>query len=58
MELFFNKASPLMKKLTEATSPEEKIKVLFFSILNREPTKEELKMCMAELSGSNKINRL
>ena len=46
----FNKASPLMKKLTEATSPEEKIKVLFFSILNREPTKEELKMCMAELS--------
>ena len=39
-----------MKKLTEATSPEEKIKVLFFSILNREPTKEELKMCMAELS--------
>ncbi|MEC8044565.1 MAG: DUF1549 domain-containing protein [Verrucomicrobiota bacterium] len=46
----FNKESPLMKKLTEATSPEEKIKVLFFSILNREPTKEELKMCMAELS--------
>ena len=47
----FNKESPLMKKLSEASEPEEKINVLFLSILNREPTAEELKMCVAELSA-------
>ena len=46
----FNKESPLMKNLSEATEPTEKIKVLFLSILNREPTTEEIKMCMEELS--------
>jgi hypothetical protein len=46
----FNKESPLMKKLSEAMNPQGKIKVLFLSILNREPTSDELKMCMAELS--------
>ena len=46
----FNKESPLMKKLSEAHEPHEKIEVLFLSILNREPTSEELQMCMAELS--------
>ena len=39
-----------MKKLSEAMNPQGKIKVLFLSILNREPTSDELKMCMAELS--------
>ena len=39
-----------MKNLSEATAPTEKIKVLFLSILNREPTTEEIKMCMEELS--------
>ena len=55
----FNKESPLMKKLSEASEPEEKINVLFLSILNREPTAEELKMCMAELSAvaANPIER-
>ena len=46
----FNKESPLMKKLSEAHEPNEKINILFLSILNREPTAEELQMCMAELS--------
>ena len=48
----FNKESPLMKKLSEAIEPQEKIEVLFLSILNREPTSEEIKMCMAELSSA------
>lgn len=46
----FNQESPLMKKLSEAHEPHEKINILFLSILNREPTAEELKFCMAELS--------
>ena len=48
-----------MKKLSEASEPDEKINVLFLSILNREPTAEELKMCMAELSAvaANPIER-
>ena len=41
-----------MKKLSEAIEPKEKIKVLFLSILNREPTPEEMKMCIGELSES------
>ena len=46
----FNKESPLMKKLNEATNAKEKIDVLFLSILNRLPTPEESKLCMSELS--------
>ncbi|MAK45701.1 MAG: hypothetical protein CMI24_00350 [Opitutae bacterium] len=46
----FNKESPLMKKLSEEIEPQEKIEVLFLSILNRVPTPEEMEMCMAELS--------
>lgn len=46
----FNKESPLMKKLDEAISPNDKIDVLFLSILNRMPTSEETRFCMAELS--------
>ena len=34
----FNKESPLMKKLNEATNAKEKIDILFLSILNRLPT--------------------
>jgi hypothetical protein len=41
-----------MKKLSEAIEPKDKIKLLFLSILNREPTSEEMKMCIAELSPS------
>ena len=48
----FNKESPLMKKLSEAIEPKDKIKVLFLSILNRKPTPEEMKMCIGELSQS------
>ena len=39
-----------MKKLDEAISPNDKIDVLFLSILNRMPTSEETRFCMAELS--------
>ena len=39
-----------MKKLSEAIEPQEKIEVLFLSILNREPSPEEMEMCMAQLS--------
>ena len=39
-----------MKKLSEEIEPQEKIEVLFLSILNRVPTPEEMEMCMAELS--------
>jgi len=46
----FNKESPLMKKLNEATNAKEKIDILFLSILNRLPTSEESKLCMSELS--------
>ena len=46
----FNKESPLMKKLNEATNAKEKIDILFLSILNRLPTHEESKLCMSELS--------
>ena len=41
-----------MNKLSEAIEPEDKLKVLFLSILNREPTAEEIEMCLAELSPS------
>ena len=39
-----------MKKLSEANEPQEKIEILFLSILNRKPTSEEIKLCLAELS--------
>ncbi len=48
----FNQASPLMKKLNGTDSPEDKIKVLFLSILNRLPTNDEVQLCMSELSPS------
>ncbi len=46
----FNKNSPLMEDLTEAQSPEEKIEVLFLSILNRRASVDEMQACISDLS--------
>lgn len=46
----FNKNSPFMKKLAKAETPQEKIEVLFLSILNRKPTALEISACIDELS--------
>jgi hypothetical protein len=48
----FNKNSPFMKKLAKAETPQEKIEVLFLSILNRKPTALETSACIDELSPS------
>ena len=53
----FNKESPLMKKLSEAHEPHEKINILFLSILNREPTSEELK-CVWQNFHQQRLIRL
>jgi len=42
----FNPQSPLSKNLSRVHSEEEKINVLFLSILNREPSGEEIKDCL------------
>ena len=42
----FNTRSPLSQNLTRARSEEEKIEVLFLSLLNREPTREEIESCL------------
>jgi hypothetical protein len=42
----FNPQSPLSKNLSRVDSEEEKIKVLFLSILNRKPSSEEIKDCL------------
>ena len=39
-----------MKKLAKAETPQEKIEVLFLSILNRKPTALEISACIDELS--------
>ena len=41
--------SPLTKNVVEAQTPKEKVRVLFLSILNREPSVEEYEACLAEL---------
>ena len=42
-------ASPFVQDLAGAKSVEEKVDVLFLSILNRKPTKDEQKTCLAEI---------
>jgi hypothetical protein len=42
----FSPQSPLSKNLSRVDSEEEKINVLFLSILNREPSKEEIRDCL------------
>jgi hypothetical protein len=52
----FNKNSPLMINLQMATSPQEKIKCLFLSILSRIPTDEEMNMCLTTLTAKPRVN--
>ena len=42
----FSPQSPLSKNLSQANTDEFKIRVLFLSLLNREPTKQETKDCL------------
>jgi len=42
-------ASPFVQDLAGVLSVEEKVDVLFLSILNRKPTEEEKKACLAEI---------
>ncbi len=42
----FSPASPLSQNLARARSEEEKVKVLFLSLLNREPSTEETQDCL------------
>jgi len=42
----FSPQSPLSKNLSQADSDEFKIRVLFLSLLNREPSKQETKDCL------------
>ena len=42
----FSPQSPLSKNLSRVDSEDEKIKVLFLSILNREPSKSEIEDCL------------
>jgi hypothetical protein len=42
-------ASPFVQDLARAKTVEEKVEVLFLSILNRKPTEEEKKTCLAEI---------
>ena len=42
-------ASPFVQDLAGAKSMEEKVEVLFLSILNRKPTEEEKNTCLAEI---------
>ena len=51
----FDPKSPLSKNLLKAESSEEKIKVLFLSILNRNPSSEELTQSLAMVTSSPKV---
>ena len=51
----FDPKSPLSKNLLQAESSEEKIKVLFLSILNRNPSSEELTQSLAMVTSSPKV---
>ena len=42
----FNERSPLSANLSRAESDEDKIEVLFLSLLNREPSEQELEDCL------------
>ena len=51
----FDPRSPLSQNLLKAESTEEKIKVLFLSILNRNPSPEELTQSLAMVTSSPKV---
>ena len=51
----FDPRSPLSQNLLKAESTEEKIKVLFLSILNRNPSAEELTQSLAMVTSSPKV---
>ncbi len=51
----FNPQSPLFKNLSRADTDEYKIQVLFLSLLNREPTKQEIMDCLAEVKAKSEI---
>ena len=51
----FDPRSPLSQNLLKAESTEEKIKVLFLSILNRNPSPEELAQSLAMVTSSPKV---
>lgn len=46
-----NRSSALRLMLVSLKNPEMKIKVLFRAILSREPTEQELEMCLSEIQG-------
>ena len=51
----FSPQSPLSKNLSRVDSEEEKVKVLFLSLLNRKPTKEEIKDCLEIVKGKSTL---
>ena len=51
----FSPQSPLSKNLSRVDSEEEKIKVLFLSILNREPSKGEIEDCLEVVKGKSTL---
>ena len=51
----FSPHSPLSKNLSRVDSEEEKIKVLFLSILNREPSKEEIRDCLESVKRKSTL---
>ncbi len=51
----FNPLSPLSQNLSQAHSDEEKIKILFLSLLNRKPSKDELKNCLSVVKAKSTI---
>ena len=51
----FDPKSPLSRNLLKANSSEKKIKVLFLSILNRNPSPEELTQSLAMVTSSPKV---
>jgi hypothetical protein len=51
----FSPLSPLSKNLSRAQSEQDKVKVLFLSLLNREPTGEEIEDCLEMVKGKSAI---
>ena len=45
-------AAPFAKDLSRADAIEDKVDILFLSILNRKPNKEELETCLDEIDGA------
>lgn len=45
----YRQNSPLSENVVRAQTPKDKVRVLFLSILNREPTAEESETCLVEL---------